>query len=157
MLSISFNTEPPAGSNAVITGAWLLSVTAVTVASELVKRRSNWAPGVIWEEGEVMDTMEFEEFENYLCTAYNNLEIMTEMGNVKKRIYSASREVGNNLVLVDRNMLCDLIAEIEDKLDELEAITYPDFMKEICLRVNDIESGEVTALDEDKIFDLLKG
>ena len=71
MLSISFNTEPPAGSNAVITGAWLPSVTAVTVASELVKRRSNWAPGVIWEEGEVMDTMEFEEFENYLCTAYN--------------------------------------------------------------------------------------
>jgi len=54
-------------------------------------------------------------------------------------------------------MLCDLIAEIEDKLDELEAITDPDFMKEICLRVNDIESGEVTALDEDKIFDLLKG
>lgn len=113
--------------------------------------------GGYWGEGEVMDTMEFEEFENYLCTAYNNLETMTEMGNVKKRIYSASREVGNNLVLVDRSMLCDLIAEIEDKLDELEAITDPDFMKEICLRVNDIESGEVTALDEDKIFDLLKG
>ena len=104
-----------------------------------------------------MDTMELEEFENYLCTAYNNLEIMTEMVNVKKRIYSASREVGNNLVLVDRSILCDLIAEIEDKLDELEAITDPDFMKDICLRVNDIESGEVTALDEEKIFDLLEG
>ena len=79
------------------------------------------------------------------------------MGNVKKRIYSASREVGDNLILVDRSILCDLIAEIEDKLDELGAITYPDFMKEICLRVDEMESGAVTALDEDKIFDLLKG
>ena len=82
---------------------------------------------------------------------------MTEMVNVKKRIYSASREVGDNLILVDRSILCDLIAEIEDKLDELGAITDPDFMKEICLRVDEMESEEVTALDEKKIFDLLKG
>ena len=104
-----------------------------------------------------METMKLKEFENYLCTAYNNLEIMTEMINVTKRFYSASGEGGDNLVLVDRSILCDLIAEIEDKLDELEAITDPDFMNDICLRVNDIESGEVTALDEEQIFDLLKG
>ncbi|MBW6519208.1 MAG: hypothetical protein K0A89_12005 [ANME-2 cluster archaeon] len=53
--------------------------------------------------------------------------------------------------------MCSLIAEIENKRDGLEAITDPDFMKEICLRVNEMESGEVTALDEEKIFDLLKG
>ena len=79
------------------------------------------------------------------------------MVNVKKRIYSASGEVGDNLVLVDRSILCNLIAEIEDKLDELEAITDPDFMKEICLRVDELESGKITALDEEKIFDLLDG
>ena len=82
---------------------------------------------------------------------------MTEVVKAKKRIYSAPGEVGNDLVLVDRSILCNLIAEIEDKLDELEAITDPDFMKEIFQRVDEIEKGEVTALDEKKIFDLLEG
>lgn len=60
----------------------------------------------------------------------NELDIMTEATSVKKRIYNVSRELGNDLVLVDRNILGNLIAEIEDKLDELEEITDPDFMKE---------------------------
>jgi len=48
-----------------------------------------------------------------------------------------------------------LIAEIEDKLDELETITDPEFMKQVSLRISDIESGKVDGLDEKKIFELL--
>ena len=87
----------------------------------------------------------------------NELEIMTEAPSVKKRIYNAPNELGNNLVLVDRNILGDLIAEIEDKLDELEAITDPDFMKEVYMRVDEIDGGEVAGLNEARILDLLKG
>ena len=87
----------------------------------------------------------------------NELDIMTEVTSVKKRIYNVSKKPGNDLVLVDRNILGDLIAEIEDKLDELEAITDPDFMKEVYMRVDEIESGEVAGLNEEEILDLLKG
>ena len=87
----------------------------------------------------------------------NELDIMTEVTSVKKRIYNVSKKRGNNLVLVDRNILGNLIAEIEDKLDELEAITDPDFMKEVYMRVDEIESGEVAGLNEEDILDLLKG
>jgi len=86
----------------------------------------------------------------------NELDIMTEVTSVKKRIYNASKKLGNDLVLVDRNILGDLIAEIEDKLDELEAITDPDFMKEVYMRVDEIESGEVAGLNEEEILDFLK-
>ena len=82
---------------------------------------------------------------------------MTEAPNVKKRIYNVPNELGNNLVLVDRNILGDLIAEIEDKLDELEAITDPDFMKEVYMRVDEIDGERVAGLDEAEILDLLKG
>ncbi|MDF1534676.1 MAG: hypothetical protein P1P69_09290 [Methanosarcinaceae archaeon] len=82
---------------------------------------------------------------------------MAEMVNVKTQNNTAPREVGDNLVLVDRSILCNLIAEIEDKLDELEAITDPDFMKTVCLRIDEMEGGEVTALDEETIFNLLEG
>ena len=87
----------------------------------------------------------------------NELDIMTEVTSVKKRIYNVSKKRGNDLVLVDRNILGNLIAEIEDKLDELEAITDPDFMKEVYMRVDEIESGEVAGLNEEDILDLLKG
>ena len=87
----------------------------------------------------------------------NELDIMTEVTGVKKRIYNVSKELGNDLVLVDRNILGNLIAEIEDKLDELEAITDPDFMEEVYMRVDGIEGGEVAGLNETEILDLLKG
>ena len=82
---------------------------------------------------------------------------MTEALNVKKPRYNISRKIGDDLVLVDRNILENLITEIEDKIDELEAITDPDFMEEVYKRVDDVENGEVIGLNEEKILDLLKG
>ncbi len=82
---------------------------------------------------------------------------MTEALNVKKPRYNISRKLGDDLVLVDRNILENLITEIEDKIDELEAITDPDFMEEVYKRVDDVENGEVIGLNEEKILDLLKG
>jgi dephospho-CoA kinase len=82
---------------------------------------------------------------------------MTETPKLKKRIYSVSREFGDNLVLVDRNILENLITEIEDKIDELEAITDPHFMEEVYKRIDEIESGDVEGLSEEKILGLLKG
>ena len=87
----------------------------------------------------------------------NKLDIMTEVTGVKKRIYNVPQEHGNGLVLVDRNILRNLIAEIEDKLDELEAITDPDFMEEVYMRVDEIDGGAVAGLNEAEILDLLKG
>jgi hypothetical protein len=78
---------------------------------------------------------------------------MTEVTGISKNIIPQS--VGNDLVLIDRHLMVNLIAEIEDKLDELETITDPDFMKQVSLRISDIESGKVEALDEKKIFELL--
>jgi len=82
---------------------------------------------------------------------------MTEAINVKNRRYNISRKLGDDLVLVDRNILESLITEIEDKIDELEAITDPDFMEEVYKRVDEIESGKVVGLNEEMILDLLKG
>jgi len=87
----------------------------------------------------------------------NEFEIMTEVASIKHRIHNIPQAVGNNLVLVDRSILENLIAEIEDKLDELETITNPEFMKKVSLRLSDIESGKVAGLDENKILELLKG
>ncbi|VVB91475.1 Uncharacterised protein [uncultured archaeon] len=81
---------------------------------------------------------------------------MTEVKTARKKIRSIPRTKGDEFVLVDRNLLSNVIAEIEDKLDELEAITDPEFMKEVSSRVSDIESGKVEGLDEDKIFELLR-
>lgn len=61
------------------------------------------------------------------------------------------------MVMVDRKLLKSLISEIEDKLDELEAITDPGFMKEVSQRISDIENGDVEGLEEDTIFALLEG
>lgn len=82
---------------------------------------------------------------------------MTETPKLKKRRYGVSRELGDNLVLVDRNILENLIIEIEDKIDELEAITDPHFMEEVYKRIDEIESGDVEGLSEEKILGLLKG
>jgi len=82
---------------------------------------------------------------------------MAEVTSVKKRIYNTPQEHGNGLVLVDRTILGNLIAEIEDKLDELDAITDPAFMKEVYMRVDEIEEGEVAGLNEGEILDLLEG
>ncbi len=99
-----------------------------------------------------------QKFEKYLSTpTMNELDIMTEVTGVKKRIYNIPHERENGLVLVDRNILGNLIAEIEDKLDELEAITDPDFMKEVYMRVDEIDGGEVAGLNEAEILDLLEG
>ena len=85
-----------------------------------------------------LDTFEGAEVRKLLNHTMNESDIMTEATSVKKRIYNVPRELGNDLVLVDRNILGNLIAEIEDKLDELEAITDPDFMKEVYMRVDEI-------------------
>lgn len=82
---------------------------------------------------------------------------MTEAINIKNRRYNVSRKLWDDLVLVDRNILENLITEIEDKIDELEAITDPDFMEEVYKRVDEVESGEVVGLNEEMILDLLKG
>ncbi len=81
---------------------------------------------------------------------------MTEVKTIKKNIHNIPETMGDEFVLVDRNLLSNVIAEIEDKLDELEAITNPEFMKEVSSRVSDIESGKVEGLDENKIFELLR-
>ncbi|HJH32119.1 MAG TPA: hypothetical protein C5S50_08095 [Methanosarcinaceae archaeon] len=82
---------------------------------------------------------------------------MTELTNLKKRNYNIPTKIEDDLVLVDRTLLRNLIMEIEDKLDELETITDPDFMREVSLRVDEVESGKVAGINEDKIFALLKG
>lgn len=84
----------------------------------------------------------------------NNFENMNEVTGVNK--YHIPQVVGKDLVLVDRNLLVTLISEIEDKLDELETITDPEFIKEVSLRFSDIESGKVEGLDENRIFELLE-
>lgn len=81
---------------------------------------------------------------------------MTNTANIRKGFDNIPQPVGDNLVLVDRSLLQGLIDEIEDKLDELETITDPEFMKEVSSRFSDIESGKVTGLDEKKIMELLK-
>ena len=82
---------------------------------------------------------------------------MTELTNVKKHNYNIPTKVEDDLVLVNRTLLRNLITEIEDKLDELETITDPDFMREVSMRVDEVESGEVAGINEDKILALLKG
>lgn len=81
---------------------------------------------------------------------------MTSSATIKEGHSTLPRPVGKNLVLVDRNLLQGLIEEIEDNLDELEAITDPEFMKEVSSRYEDIMSKKVTGLDEKKILELLE-
>lgn len=81
---------------------------------------------------------------------------MTNTATIKKSLGALPQPVGKDLVLVDRNLLHGLIEEIEDKLDELEAITDPEFMKEVSSRFDDIVSKRVAGLDEEKILELLE-
>ena len=78
------------------------------------------------------------------------------MTEVKQRTSNIPTEMGNNMVMVDRKLLKSLISEIEDKLDELKAITDPRFMKEVSQRISDIENGDIEGLEEDKILELLE-
>jgi hypothetical protein len=82
---------------------------------------------------------------------------MTEATNVKRRRNNISSKLRDDFILVDRNILENIITEIEDKIDELETITDPEFMEEIFKRIDEIESEEVVGLNEEKILDLLKG
>ncbi len=82
---------------------------------------------------------------------------MTEAINAKNRRCIISRKRGDDVVLVDRSILENHLTEIEDKIDELEAITDSDFMEEVYKRVDEVESGEVVGLDEEMVLDLLKG
>ncbi|VVB86746.1 Uncharacterised protein [uncultured archaeon] len=90
------------------------------------------------------------------CILLINLKRMTNTASIKKGFNKIPQPVGKDLVLVDRSLLQGLIDEIEDKLDELEMITDPEFMKEVSSRFNDIESGKVVGLDEKKILELLE-
>lgn len=81
---------------------------------------------------------------------------MTNTASIKEGFSTIPQPVGKDLVLVDRSLLQSLIEEIEDKLDELEAITDPEFMKEVSSRFSEIESGKVEGLDEKKILELLE-
>ncbi len=81
---------------------------------------------------------------------------MTKTATIKEGHSTLPQPVGKNFVLVDRNLLQGLIEEIEDKLDELEAITDPGFMKEVSSRYDDIVSKKVAGLDEKKILELLE-
>ncbi len=81
---------------------------------------------------------------------------MTSSATIKEGHSAIPQPVGKNLVLVDRNLLQGLIEEIEDKLDELETITDPEFMKEISSRYEDIMSKKAVGLDEKKILELLE-
>jgi hypothetical protein len=92
--------------------------------------------------------------EIYLSLTKQLFNNMTEVTGISKHIIP--QFVGNDLVLIDRHLMVNLIAEIEDRLDELETITDPEFMKKVSLRVSDIESGKVDGLDEKEIFELLK-
>jgi len=92
--------------------------------------------------------------EIYLSLTKQLINTMNEVTGISKHIIPKS--VGKDLVLIDRHLMVNLIAEIEDKLDELETITDPEFMKQVSLRVSDIESGKVDGLDEKQIFELLK-
>jgi hypothetical protein len=82
---------------------------------------------------------------------------MTEATNVKRRRNNISSKLRDDFILVDRNILENIITEIEDKIDEIETITDPEFMEEIFKRIDEIESEEVVGLNEEKILDLLKG
>ena len=82
---------------------------------------------------------------------------MTEATNVKRRRNNITSKLRDDFILVDRNILENIITEIEDKIDELETITDPEFMEEIFKRIDEIESEEVVGLNEEKILDLLKG
>jgi prephenate dehydrogenase len=63
--------------------------------------------------------------------------------------------MSQDMVLVNRKEIRAIIEEIEDRLDELEILTEPEFMKEVKKRAEDVEKG-VEGLGEEEILDMLK-
>ncbi len=63
--------------------------------------------------------------------------------------------MSQDMVLVKRKEIRAIIEEIEDRLDELEILTEPEFMKEVKKRAEDVERG-IEGLNEEQIEDLLK-
>lgn len=60
-----------------------------------------------------------------------------------------------DMVLVNRREIRAIIEEIEDRLDELELLTEPEFMKEVKKRAEDVDKG-IEGLSEKEILDTLK-
>lgn len=63
--------------------------------------------------------------------------------------------MSQEMVLVNRKEIRAIVAEIEDRLDELEILTEPEFMKEVKKRAEDVEKG-IEGLNEEEILDMLK-
>ncbi len=63
--------------------------------------------------------------------------------------------MSQEMVLVNRKEIRAIVAEIEDRLDELEILTEPEFIKEVKKRAEDVEKG-IEGLSEEEILDMLK-
>ncbi len=63
--------------------------------------------------------------------------------------------MSQEMVLVNRKEIRAIVEEIEDRLDELEILTEPEFMKEVKKRAEDVEKG-IEGLSEEEILDMLK-
>jgi hypothetical protein len=63
--------------------------------------------------------------------------------------------MSQEMVLVDRKEIRVIVEEIEDRLDELEILTEPEFIKEVKKRAEDVEKG-IEGLSEEEILDMLK-
>jgi hypothetical protein len=60
-----------------------------------------------------------------------------------------------DMVLVDRKEIKAIIEDIEDRLDELEMLTDPEFMNEVKKRTEDVEKG-IEGINEEEMFDMLE-
>ena len=60
-----------------------------------------------------------------------------------------------DMVLVNGKEIRAIIEEIEDRLDELELLTEPEFIKEVKKRAEDVEKN-IEGLSEEEIWDMLK-
>lgn len=61
-----------------------------------------------------------------------------------------------DLVTVDRKVLREVIAEIEENLEILESLAGEDILQEAERRVKELKEGKVTPLDEKELLDLLE-
>jgi len=58
----------------------------------------------------------------------------------------------SDTITIDRKIVEDIIADIESKLEELEAVLNI----EISDRISDVENGKVKGLSEKELYDLLE-
>ena len=63
--------------------------------------------------------------------------------------------MSQDMVLVNRKEIRAIIEEIEDRLDELEILTKPEFMNEVKKRAEDVEGG-IEGLSEEEMLGMLK-